>query len=73
MYLYLMYEEGSPECRQIYFLRSAPTGGPTKQGGKVVPTVAARTGFFLMPRNDPRCQEKPGEGDSHDCYTREAA
>jgi len=41
--------------------------------GRVVPTVATYPGIFLMPRNDPGSQGKPGKGDSHGCYTREAA
>jgi len=48
-----------------------PVAGPA--GGKAVPTVAAGPGIYLMLRNGPGCQEKPGKGDSHGCYTRGAA
>jgi len=39
--------------------------------GRWVHTVAAHPEDFLMPRNEPRRQGRPGEGCSHGCYTRE--
>ena len=43
------------------FIGGEPTNSNVWQAGKVVPTVAAHPMNFLMPRDDTRCQEKPGK------------
>ena len=40
------------------------------QVGKVIPTIAAHPTSFLMLRDEPGARGKPGEEDSHGCYTR---
>ena len=54
------------------FIGGEPTNSNTRQAGKVVPTVAAHPVNFLMPQDDTRHQEKPGEANSHGCRIWEA-
>ena len=46
-----------------------PSSRP-RQVGKVIPTIAAHPASFLMPWDEPGARGKPGEEDSHGCYTR---
>ena len=55
------------------FIGGEPANSNVWQARKVVPMVAAHPMNFLMPRDDTRCQEKPGEVNSRGCCIWEAA
>ena len=60
-----------PAVRGDFFPGGGAPNRRLQQAWKIFPTAAAHPGNILMPRNDPRRQGKPGEGDSHGCCTRE--
>ena len=58
-----------PAVRGDFFPGRGAPNRRLQQAWKIFPTAAAHPGNILMPRNDPRRQGKPGEGDSHGCCT----
>ena len=64
----LIYVGANPQCGVFFPGRGAPSGHP--QVGKVVPTVTVHSINFLMPWDEPGARGKPGDEDSHGCYTR---
>ena len=66
-YMCLIYAGANPQCGVFFPGGGAPSGCP--QVGKVVPTVTAHPINFLMPWDEPGARGKPGDEDSHGCYT----
>ena len=69
--IYLIYAEGSPEYGWIFFSGGWPAtaNSRTRWVGKVVPTIMTHLRYFLVPRNEGRCQRRSEEGYSHGCCT----
>ena len=55
--------------RGIFFLGRGTPSSRLWQVGKVIPTITAHPASFLMPQDEPGARGKPGEEDSHGCYT----
>ena len=53
----------------IFFSGGGTSSSCPRQVGKVIPTIGVHPASFLMPRDEPGARGKPGEEDSHGCYT----
>ena len=68
IYIYLIYVGASPQCR-VFFFRRGCLSSHLQQVGKVIPTIAVHPVSFLILQDEPGTRRKPGEEDSHGCYT----
>ena len=56
--------------RGIFFSGGGTPSSCPRQVEKVIPMIAVHPASFLMPWDEPCARGKPGEEDSHGCYTR---